>query len=84
MIAEAVNSKMIQLDLTPDQIRKALPMEPSGIENGFSDLTLTASGVDFQISYDGESELLGTCTRRPYGVSDEYCEQALRDFFETD
>lgn len=83
-VQSVAEQKVLQLNLTPDQIRAALPMEPAGIENGFSDKTLTASGVDFNISYDGESELLGICIRRAYGVSDEYCEQALRDFFETD
>lgn len=74
--------KIIQLNLTPEQIKKALPHELKGIENGFSDKTFTASGVDFEFSYDGESELLAKIVRKPFGISEQYCEQAVRDFFE--
>lgn len=76
------DTKIIQLSLTRDQVRAALPHEPKGIENGFSDRTFTASGVDFEFSFDGEGELLAKAIRKPHGISDEYCEQAVKDFFE--
>lgn len=77
-----IESNIIQLNLTPEQVKKALPLEPKGIENGFSDKTFTASGIDFEFSYDGESELLAKTIRKPFGVTESYCEQAVRDFFE--
>jgi hypothetical protein len=76
--------QQIILTLTPQQVKAALPIEPETIGQGFSDKTLTASGVDFSINYDGESELIAVVTRRAHGVSDQYCEDAIKDFFEFD
>lgn len=85
--------EVIKLSVTPDQVECALPVDfiknPSA---GFSDETLAIPAnvdafnhedriIKYEISFDGEGELLGVVKSKPTGVSDEEASQALHDFF---
>jgi hypothetical protein len=86
---------LIKLEVTPEQIdNAALPVDFMGKDsgdpmNGFSDKELTIEFQDgkatlevtYEVSYDGESELLASVKEKPQRVSSSSAEDMLREFF---
>lgn len=85
---------VIKVEVTPEDITATLPsnfLEPENkpTGEGFSDKSLSIpvpddedmGSVDYEISYDGESELLGIVKLKPTYVSDLQAQEILRGFF---
>jgi len=75
-----MSNDLIKLQITPTLMFQNMPLD-SGIERpeeGFSDKVLVFDGVEFTLSYDGESELI--CSKwEP--LDKETAELVLSDIF---
>jgi len=73
---------LIKIDVTPDNLRESLPINFGEYEGGFSDRELDLEdGFKYEISYDGEGELLATITSKPEGIENSIAEDLLRTTF---
>jgi hypothetical protein len=89
-------TRVIRLVISPKKLSKRLPFNfvehrpVSSVEAGFADVPFDIP-IDFngeifmciqgRLSYDGESELLGTIEAIPEGTSEEQAELAFINFF---
>jgi hypothetical protein len=87
--------KTIKLNVSPEQINESdLPIDFMGADkgdpsSGFKDKKLTidcnygkeSQNIIYEISFDGESELLAIVKDMPQGVDLETAEDILREFF---
>ena len=80
---------LIKMTLTPREVMDGLPLNliPDYQEgHGFSDqpIELMVTGdeaVKFEISFDGESELLAVIKEKPEWLKEEGCKELLREQF---
>lgn len=81
--------QLITLTLTPEQVADSLPVNFLGgadVSNGFEDKPFTlpfgeGTSINYEISFDGESELLATVLEKPDSVSEDQAENLLTTFF---
>lgn len=88
----ATQGNIITIEVEPVAVTKALPENfvpnQKDAGEGFSNLELSIphdnDNISYQISFDGEGELLATVLNKPAGFSDEECDKLLQGFFMND
>jgi len=79
---------LIRLDVNPSQVTNGLPdglisdyREGSGFEDKLIVIPVFDEFISFQISYDGESEMIAKVHTNLFDYDEDRCEKILRNTF---
>jgi hypothetical protein len=90
-MTEEVKEHLIKITIRPEEVFESFPTDflPDGQkpEEGFAekilDVPITSGGeIQYEVSYDGESELLAVIKSKPIGITDEVARDLFMNFLD--